>query len=1233
MTASETEEFAGTSRFVVEQRLGAGGMGVVYRVYDRERDVRVALKVLPHGDPAALIRFKREFRSLASIVHPNLVELYELFADDDRWFFTMAAIDGVDFLQWNRPAGLDVERLRGTLRQLVRGVAAIHAAGRLHGDLKPSNVMVRSDGTTVILDFGLVSELGAAPDAGAMAGTAPYMAPEQWGSERLTAARDWYAVGVMLHEALHGALPFTGKPSDVLRAKLSGEVPVPAELPADVPPDFDALCRALLRRDPSQRPGAADIVRQLGVRNTQERAILVRKPRVLVGRERHLALLDESYASVESGATVTAHVHGPSGTGKSAILEHFLRARRQSPDAVVLAGRCYEQESVPYKALDSLVDALAVFLAGLDPSDVEPLVPVHAAVLARVFPALQRVPAIARAPAGAWRISDPRELRRAAVAALREMLTRIGQRRHLVLVIDDLQWGDVDSAAVIGDVLHPPDPPRMLLVLAYRSEYTARSACLATLLQLEVVAEPWQRRVDIAVEPLSEREGTELARRLLGAAPGVTGDDMERIARESRGNPYFIEELTRHLDRIHTSAGRVDAGEGSGTADLDLVLWSRVQRLPATAQELLSILAVAGQPLELRSLLATASPGPDVQHALALLRAEHFVRSTGTGLDDHLETYHDRVRESVTSRLPADAIRGYHAGLAATLEATGVADAETVAEHFEGAGELAKAGEYYARGASEAASALAFDRAATLYRRALRLHSGDERIASRLQQELGNALANAGRGFEAAEAYLAAVQAAPPDERFDLERLAAEQYCISGYVGEGRVIFRRLLERVGLGMPSHPASILGALVLRRARLRLRGLSYTRRPEASVDRETLRRLDLLWSVAAGLSLPNALSVAALQTTGLMLALDAGEPYRLARALAFEAFLTGTAGWSAARRASALTDMSRRLAEDIDHPHALGVMHVMSAMIAHVQSRWRDAIRDAEIAEDILRNRCSGVWWEIGMARTIMCWAYFFLGECETLRQRNTLYLAEARDRGDRFLVTNLRSVVSPFLLLLDDEPDAAARELDDAMASWPRDGFDLHHANQMYSGANIQIYAGNGLDALRAVDARWGLMVRGLQLQAQMVRLMMTDLRARAALTAARAAPQGSERTALVARAERDARRLAKEGTNMSVPFGHCLMAGVASLRGDAARTVHHLREGLRGADAVGDGFRAIATRYHLGELLGGEEGAAYRAAAAERMAREKIRNPARLAALFIPMGGEGSFTAHGSRTL
>jgi hypothetical protein len=347
-----------------------------------------------------------------------------------------------------------------------------------------------------------------------MAGTAPYMSPEQWSTEPLTAARDWYAVGVMLYEALYGAQPFTGRPSEVLRAKLSTEVPRRSEPVAGVPADLDDLCHALLRRDPTERPKADAILRALGASNTREIALAtwVREPRTLVGRESHLGLLGESFNAVEEGATVTAHVHGPSGTGKSTILDHFLRERRATPDTVVLAGAVTSRNRYRTRRSIRWWTHSRIFSPRWNPPTSHRSCPCTLQCSHASFPRCSACRRLrSRRPE---RRASPTRASFAAphVSALREMLMRIGQRRHLVLVIDDLQWGDVDSASVIGEVLQPPDPPRMLLVLAYRSEYTTRSACLATLLQNEVVAEPWQRRVDVRVDPLTTAEGEQLAR-------------------------------------------------------------------------------------------------------------------------------------------------------------------------------------------------------------------------------------------------------------------------------------------------------------------------------------------------------------------------------------------------------------------------------------------------------------------------------------------------------------------------------------------------------------------------------------------------------------------------------------------------------------------------------------------------------------------------------------------------
>src|SRR5688572_21882432 len=139
-------------------------MGVVYRAFDRVLGREVALKMVRHATGRDLYRFKREFRLLADLVHPNLVGLHELYTDGSEWFFTMELVEGVPFIAWVRPAidlpgsPLREDRLRAALGQLADAVLALHATGKLHRDIKPSNVLVEPGGTVKVLDFGLVAD-------------------------------------------------------------------------------------------------------------------------------------------------------------------------------------------------------------------------------------------------------------------------------------------------------------------------------------------------------------------------------------------------------------------------------------------------------------------------------------------------------------------------------------------------------------------------------------------------------------------------------------------------------------------------------------------------------------------------------------------------------------------------------------------------------------------------------------------------------------------------------------------------------------------------------------------------------------------------------------------------------------------------------------------------------------------------------------------------------------------
>ena len=349
-------------------------------------------------------------------------------------------------------------------------------------------------------------------------GTVAYMAPEQGAAEPVSRSCDWYSVGVMLFVALTGRLPFEGRPRTVLARKRTGEAPRPSAFASGVPADLDALCADLLRRDPAARPSDHAILARLAAPVVPSGPAAGGQGVPLIGRERHREVLRAAFESVRGGRPQVVLVSGRSGSGKSTLLQTFLDELIAHDEAVVLAGRCYERESVPYKALDSVVDALSRYLKPLAEAEVKPLLPRDVALLARVFPVLHRVDAVASAPRPEFEIPDQQELRRRAFAALRALLANIGREKPLVVAIDDLQWADPENAPLLADLVRPPDPPRLLLLGSFRTEDVETSLFLRALLG----ADPGDSSLADAEVPGALGRRPEPGR-FAGAGPGAAG--------------------------------------------------------------------------------------------------------------------------------------------------------------------------------------------------------------------------------------------------------------------------------------------------------------------------------------------------------------------------------------------------------------------------------------------------------------------------------------------------------------------------------------------------------------------------------------------------------------------------------------------------------------------------------------------------------------------------------------
>lgn len=272
-------------------------------------------------------------------------------------------------------------------------------------------MLVRSEGSVVILDFGLVMESAVQDNTNEIAGTPAYMSPEQATGLAVSEASDWYSAGVMLYESLTGNLPIVGNSALELLINKQKQDPLPpSKNITGIPETLDLFCQDLLKRDPATRPGGADILNRLKENSDAFSTITLPSFPLppFIGRETQLATLHNTYKSVKLGKTGIVFVKGYSGMGKSALVRHFLdEILEVAPGVVILTGRCYEQETVPYKALDSVIDSLTHYLKSLPKPETEEILPLNVLALARLFPVLKQVEAVASANRSVLDIPDP----------------------------------------------------------------------------------------------------------------------------------------------------------------------------------------------------------------------------------------------------------------------------------------------------------------------------------------------------------------------------------------------------------------------------------------------------------------------------------------------------------------------------------------------------------------------------------------------------------------------------------------------------------------------------------------------------------------------------------------------------------------------------------------------------------------------------------------------------------
>ncbi|MFH0902917.1 MAG: serine/threonine-protein kinase PknK, partial [Pseudomonadota bacterium] len=422
---------------------------------------------------------------------------------------------------------------------------------------------------------------------------------------------------------------------------------------------------------------------------------------------------------------------------------------------------------------------------------------------------------------------------------------------------------------------------------------------------------------------------------------------------------------------------------------------------------------------------------------------------------------------------------------------------------------------------------------------------------------------------------------------------------------------------VGLRLASSPRRALLAYLLGRARLRLRGLGCRLRDSGEVGAEQCALIDVCWSVAIGLGYVDTIRGADFQTRHLILALEAGEPYRLARALAIEAAYSSVGGGSSKRRTADLLRRAQEVAESLQHPHALGLVGVAKGMAACLEGRYEDALTFTGEAATILRDRCVGTTWELFNAEMYRLLALTYLGRLRELRDRAMRSRHEAVGRGDVYALTNLSARILHTVHLVEGNPAIARQESLSAMQRWSRDGMHLQHYFGLFSQTEINLFVGDDAAALELVKESRARLERSLLLRIEHTRLEYLFLRARAYLASAQRQRQRPAARKLLQEVRSDARRLAA-CSGWAMPLAELLLGGVAAVTNDREQASRHLARALDGFERRCMALHAAVAKRRLAEISSGEDGKRLVAEADSYFASQGVRDSESMARMMAP---------------
>jgi tetratricopeptide (TPR) repeat protein len=703
-------------------RMGEGGMGQIFRAVHLLDGRPVALKLvrIENEREAATREYRfalaREFQTLASLHHPNIIRVQSYGFDENRGpYFTMELLEDALTIVAAGVGRLESEKLE-LVAQLLRALTYLHRRGVLHRDLKPPNVLV-SRGEVKVLDFGLAL---ARHETANFAGTIDYMAPELLSGARPSVASDLYSVGLILYQLLTERGPphfddgtigphttqswpmaiqsthfFEGDhaaptvPSSEM-ALAAGDV---QELAIDIPGPLGDVVRTLLQRRPEQRYRdaetalralAAAAATPIPVETIQTRESFLQAT-ALVGRRSEVAHLTAALTLARNGQGSVHLVGGESGVGKSRLCAE-LRTIALVDDGWVATGQAVKDGAKPYDEWKPLLRALCL---RVEPTEDE------ASILADLLPDLPRL--LGRSVPAARVATSPEEAQARIVATVVAMVRRLS--KPMLLIFEDLQWARSESLVLLVRITQQVDSLPVLILGSYRYD------------EAPDLPKQLPGARPLILQRLQQGEIGELVSAMLGETEKKQ-DLVEYLERHTEGNVFFLVEILRALAE---SSGDLKSitdralAEDLLTSGIEQFIERRLERVSASSRPLLLFAATLGRTLDLGAL-AHAFPAASLTAALMECGNAAVLECVGS---DWRFT-HDKLREAILRRLDPKQRQTLHCRVAEAFEAAyseRESLATTLAHHYAQAGLPERALPYQLRAGDESVRLCLYDEA------------------------------------------------------------------------------------------------------------------------------------------------------------------------------------------------------------------------------------------------------------------------------------------------------------------------------------------------------------------------------------------------------------------------------------------------------------------------------------------------------------------------------------------